>query len=271
MKRLWIAVEAHLVKRYIVHQAAEYLGVTPIEALGHLVAFWGEVAEDAKGGDISSTLDGQIEAWAIWEGELGLFARFIREHCVTDGVIRGWEEMQGPLEARRDKDRERVKAWRTKQRVKRTGNVTVALPLHLTEQNSTVPITTTTSRRKKPAPVVVEQPAWVTPIAAAWEARNGVGSFQWGRYQRALKPLRELPSAAIAERLERYLGATDPKFVSMERFVQTHGQYAEAPKSKRREYLEKHGMFTENGDMTDALDLLTNPDRRAEMLRAGLG
>lgn len=142
-RRLWIAVEAHLVSRDIVGHGAEVLGVSRVTCVGHMVTMWGQVAEDAKAGDISGVRDSTLEHWAEWGGEAGRFAGFIREHCVTAGVLNGWDEMQGPLDARREADRTRKQAQRDRAkasaRPSRDGHVTSAR----TEHNRTEPITTT--------------------------------------------------------------------------------------------------------------------------------
>jgi hypothetical protein len=130
-------------------------------------------------------------------------------------------------------------------------------------------VTTTTSQ-----PAVVDTSgmrSWLGPIAEAWEAKNGPGSFAWGRYTKALKPLfGKLEASDVAMRLTNYLAATEGEYVSIERFVQTNGQHVAAPKSKSLAFADWIGDTPDvgpNGRMSDKWDLCTNPDRELEWKR----
>jgi hypothetical protein len=107
MKALWIRVDANIGGKDVVWKAVEFLGISAPQAVGHLVMFWGNVANHGDG-SVAEKFDAQLEAWAQWSGERGLFAEFIRTECLdARGKIKRWDEMQGALEARRKHDRER--------------------------------------------------------------------------------------------------------------------------------------------------------------------
>ncbi len=116
MAEPWIRVHANLPARPVVGRLSDALKVRRAEAVGLLVALWGQVAQHGRGGNISGVSDRQLEEWAGWAGKRGVFAAWVRSaHCTDDGVIRDWEEYQGPLEARRAADRERQRLHRERQ------------------------------------------------------------------------------------------------------------------------------------------------------------
>jgi hypothetical protein len=114
---LWIRVDANIAGKNVVWRASEFLKMSHVTCVGHLVVFWGNVAQHTEGGFVRDTSAAQIERWADWSGEPGLFARFIREQCVTpEGNLKRWDEMQGALEDRRRKERLRKQRQRERER-----------------------------------------------------------------------------------------------------------------------------------------------------------
>ncbi len=110
------------------------------------------------------------------------------------------------------------------------------------------------------------------PVADAWEAVRGVGAFKWKRHAAALASLRPVGGDVVAERLVRYLAATEPRFQSLEHFSTSHGQYAEQPKSKIQLYIEEHGPpVDEFGCLTKAGDWLSSPEPHIVAERKRLG
>ena len=107
MKALWIRVDANIGGKDVVWKASEFLGISAPQAVGHLVMFWGNVAQHSDG-SVAEKYDAQLETWAGWTGERGLFASFIRSECLDGrGKIKRWDEMQGALIAQRKRDLER--------------------------------------------------------------------------------------------------------------------------------------------------------------------
>jgi hypothetical protein len=113
MNGLWIRVVANIGLRKVVWRACDVLGTSVEASVGHLVMLWGGVAENTQHGRVDDVPDALLEAWAGWHGESGAFARFVREHHVTDGRINEWDEYAGALEDRRTKDRERKRRQRS--------------------------------------------------------------------------------------------------------------------------------------------------------------
>lgn len=123
-----------------------------------------------------------------------------------------------------------------------------------------------------PAALASREPSWMQPVADAWEAVRGVGSFKWKRHAAALASLKPVGGDVVAERLTRYLGATEPRFQSLEHFSTSHGQYAEKPKSKVQLYVEANGpIVDEYGCLTKAGDWLTSPEPNIIAERKRLG
>ncbi len=72
--------------------------------------------------------------------------------------------------------------------------------------------------------ITTPRETWLTPFADAWSARCGNPPF--GRLAKALAPLIEsLGAPETLTRWTRYLEATEPKFCSASRFVDTHVAY----------------------------------------------
>lgn len=106
MSEPWIRVHANLAGKPVVWRAVEALAVTPHEAIGLLVQFWGSVSQHAQNGEVASLPDAQLEVWAGWRGKHGKFAAFIRStHLDPDGRVNEWDEYAGALENRRAKER----------------------------------------------------------------------------------------------------------------------------------------------------------------------
>lgn len=85
-----------------------WIAVLTVEGL--LVNVWSKVADHQDDSVLVERDDDELELWARWRGEAGLFAKAFRELFVTDGrQIDSWEEYQGRLLERRRKDRARKK------------------------------------------------------------------------------------------------------------------------------------------------------------------
>ncbi len=133
MAEPWIRVHANLAGKPIVWRACEALGVKPHEAMGLLIQFWGAVSQHVVHGKVSALPDAQIEAWAGWRGKRGRFAAFIREkHLDADGRVKEWDEYAGPLENRREYDRERKRKERERKSRKRPGDSPPDSPTEVT-------------------------------------------------------------------------------------------------------------------------------------------
>jgi len=123
----WIRVHAQLVARPVVARCAEALRIDPYKAVGHLVTFWGAVAEHARGGHVGDVPDALLERWAGWTGKRGAFARWLRaDHVDPQGRVNQWDEYQGKLEHRRELERQRIA---NKREMLRNTSPTVAQPL----------------------------------------------------------------------------------------------------------------------------------------------
>lgn len=124
MQSLWIRVVANMGQRKVTARLSSVLrtsaglsrGASRAAAVGYLVMLWGSVAENTTDGRVDDVPDELLEDWAGWDGEPGAFARWLREHHVTDGRINDWDEYAGALEDRREKDRERKRRQRQREK-----------------------------------------------------------------------------------------------------------------------------------------------------------
>lgn len=82
---------------------------------GLLVSLWGRVIDEQEDGDVSGRDDHALEEWAGWGGKRGHFAREFRARFTTDGHIREWDDYQGTLINRRERDRFRKRTGKTKE------------------------------------------------------------------------------------------------------------------------------------------------------------
>lgn len=128
---LWIRVVANLSTRNVTWKMVEgCLAGLPIPpgvprsiyqkaAMGYLVAFWGNIAEHSTDGVVVHLPDRQLEQWAEWDGETGIFARWFRDKHLDPetGKCREWDDMQGALEKRREADAVRQRRKRELDRV----------------------------------------------------------------------------------------------------------------------------------------------------------
>lgn len=108
MKALWLRVDAHKVDSREVGELADALGIDVVQALGHVVALGGAVAEHTDDGTIGDVADSILERWARWSGKRGAFAPALRHALQSDnGEYDNWHEEMGQLVERRARDRNR--------------------------------------------------------------------------------------------------------------------------------------------------------------------
>jgi uncharacterized protein YdaU (DUF1376 family) len=137
--------------------------------------------------------------------------------------------------------------------------------------------TTTTSAARSKRKAADREKHWAQPLADAWEQKFGAGSFPWSKHVRALATLGEMPKAdveALGAAFARYLEETEARFASLPAFLAKRMSYLEPQPSGDQDdrdvaYAEAHGGIWdyERGQLTDAGDLITNPDREQERAR----
>lgn len=114
MAEPWIRVHADLISKPVIGRLGRTLSVSPYEAMGCLVTFWGNVSRHAKNGHVANYDDEQLETWAGWPirrgQKRGAFANWLRQnHIDADGRVNEWDEYAGALESRREKERTRLR------------------------------------------------------------------------------------------------------------------------------------------------------------------
>lgn len=109
--KLWIRVDAAFPRDPEMRELSKRIGVNKMEALGHIVAVWAAMAEHRPSGDLSDISDDTLEDWAQYAPKkkvnAGRFATAFRELFVKEGGARGWQDRQGKLVERAEKDRKR--------------------------------------------------------------------------------------------------------------------------------------------------------------------
>lgn len=221
MSEPWIRVHATLIDKPVVARAAEALGVSEHAAVGLLVTFWGGVSRSVVGGSVSDTTDAQLEQWARWRGKRGKFAAFIRAHHLdADGRVREWDDYAGALEARREKERQRLANKRNLLRNKSDGvaQQTQDVATHARERDGT-------KRNEGTASSSREMLLAAVPHRETWEAE--LNAAVQGMHGPALTP-KQLEAA-----LTEYIGngeITPPKIPNLRHFRAYLARAAKPPK-----------------------------------------
>jgi len=94
-------------------QLADALDVERAHAFGLVAGVWCAMAVHAVDGNLSRVSDRTLEEWAGWRGPRGVFAEAFRATFLDDAVMGGWQERQGKLIDRMERDRLRHK-WKPK-------------------------------------------------------------------------------------------------------------------------------------------------------------
>jgi hypothetical protein len=106
--KLWIRVDAASPDDPRIMQLGAELRVPDAQAFGLCVAVWCRMAEHATTGSLADVPSSLLERWAGWRGKAGRFAAaFLAAFVADDGKVRGWEDRQGALLTRMERDRQR--------------------------------------------------------------------------------------------------------------------------------------------------------------------
>ena len=108
----FVQVETGLPRSRLVDRARTVLALSRACAVGHLTLLWLAVMETGCSGRLDDRSDLWIEDAAGWTGEPGAFARFIREHHLTDGVITDWKEKYALVDEARERNKQRMRRTR---------------------------------------------------------------------------------------------------------------------------------------------------------------
>lgn len=136
MTRFWIRVNARLADdvdvrafaKAILPRASVRAGVA--QACGYLVILWGHVIDEQEDGDVSSRDDDTLEEWARWDGKRGVFAKAFRAAFTIDGKIQQWDEYQGTLIIRRERDRDRKRTGKPKDSAPNSSGIPAEVHTH---------------------------------------------------------------------------------------------------------------------------------------------
>lgn len=114
----YVQVEVGFPRSKLVDRARTVLDVCRPRAIGHLTLLWLAVMETGCSGRLDDRSDLWIEDAAEWRGEPGKFARFVREHHLTDGVITDWTAKYATVDEARQRNTTRMRRTRTAHRAR---------------------------------------------------------------------------------------------------------------------------------------------------------
>jgi hypothetical protein len=90
------------------------LGITRVQAIGHLHLLWWWAMDYAQDGDLSDLTPGEIADACDWEGDPDQFVCALQEvHFLDHGSIHDWDEYGGKYFKRQELARERQRRHRT--------------------------------------------------------------------------------------------------------------------------------------------------------------
>lgn len=112
----WVRMDTGMKRDPRLWQLATALRKDVGATVGYVMNVLAELPEHARDGDLSNVPDEVLESWAMWPGKRGAFAAaFVAQLC--DGrQVRAWEKHNGAALREADRSRERVRAFRERQR-----------------------------------------------------------------------------------------------------------------------------------------------------------
>ena len=201
---VWLRVDSGIGRDPRVAQLAKQLNISVATAIGHLVQFWGGVAEHAPNGSLIGVLPDTIELWASWRGRRGRFESVFRPIFVDEnGEVRKWHEHNGYHLARAAADKARKRRGRAADKVVDVPQSvrTVSSVPNPTQPNPTTqppPVGAVQSDGEKP---VVDLPAVKALTLALNEAM---------RANPAITSFNEIPASAGTATVGEWLAAGYP-------------------------------------------------------------
>jgi hypothetical protein len=245
--KLWIRLDAGAPRDPKITELARALGVRRAEAFGLAASVWCVMAEHAVDGSLATIADEDLEAWAYWVGKRGKFAAAFRATFVSDdGTVGGWNERQGKLLDRMERDRQRHKkpdGGSAEAPRKEDGN-SAEIPRNVlgvstsTVRNGTVRTTKALTDATAPVPQ-----SWVAEGFDIWTAK--VGATTHPRLGKALSaPVTQHTWPVVRQALVEYVEyPANGKPKKLEWFAQDVVRWI----AEANEPVERDGVLTEKG------------------------
>jgi hypothetical protein len=255
--KLWIRVDASAPNDPKMGELADYLRTARAHAFGLVSGVWCAMAEHAVDGDLTGVSDRTLEEWAGWTGKRGRFAAAFREiflHKVVEvdgkmGVLPGWNERQGALLSRMERDRQRHKNKEVRPELppdsprKFHGN-SAEIPQSLLGDSTSTVRNVTVRTTKASSGAVAPTDNWVDSARTVFLA---VGTFTHGRIGKALSPVVQQYGWPDTERgLRDYVAAPkNGRNRTPEYFAQESGTWVVGA---REDFADKDGVPTARAD-----------------------
>lgn len=234
----WVAIDVHIAGDAVTHRLADAFRLRVAEAAGLLTLAFAGMAQHAQDGSLGPVTDSQIEAWAFWHGKRGAFAAFFRAQlCDEDGTVRAWEQYNGAAIREAKAARERMRAYRARNRAAREGerehtqnangtpNGTANGTRNVRHNLTGHDLTSTTQPQKKPKGADKprgESAPWMGLMRTAWT----IGTLPAGSAKSLAPVVGEIGADECAARLASYCEEVDPQYASVRGFVTRHANYA---------------------------------------------
>ena len=265
----WVAIDTDIGDNPKLWELADSIGNStgiPLEScVGLVTMLLGKVASHAHDGDIAGVPDRLLEEWARWRGKPGGFAPHFRRIFVTDGVITGWAKRQGKLIDHIEKVKERD---RKRKSIRNSTGIPTGTVPDLTVHNRT----TTTKRARGEKEITDPRVDTVIAHYQTLHPQRRPGPKERRAVWHALEKL----SYSVEDVLAAISGnASDPWHKERRKhelsYVLRDNEHIDRFRLQPKplpEYDEAiHGPMVSDGVLSDRMDLMTSPDRKAEWAR----
>lgn len=110
----WIRVDTDMMGHPKIRRLATRLGCSKVQAIGHVIALWAWASKFSPHGSIDNFEPEEIADGAMWDGDAGKFIQAMKESELIDGngILHDWQQYNGVLIEKRERDRERMQTLR---------------------------------------------------------------------------------------------------------------------------------------------------------------
>lgn len=110
----WIRVDIDMMGHPKIRRLATRLGCSKVQAIGHVIALWAWASKFSPHGETDKFEPEEIADGAMWDGDAGQFIQAMKDSGLidADGILHDWQQYNGVLIEKRERDRERMQTLR---------------------------------------------------------------------------------------------------------------------------------------------------------------
>jgi hypothetical protein len=122
----WIKVSTGLMRDAKVGAIADACRCDIPKAAGMVLGVLLTIPSERPDANVADVPDATLEAWAMWTGRRGVFARAFRQAWCLEGTVAAWEKWNGASQRELAAKKQRAKEWRESRSVSVTVSDTLA-------------------------------------------------------------------------------------------------------------------------------------------------